>query len=228
VTVNLGAGTPEQSFTANLQQQGERLTGSIQGSLGSGQIASGSVSGNEVRFTVPITLPAPASQTTDAQFTGTISGNTMSGAVQVVGRDPGTFTATRAAAPQAPGGAPPRAGQPASQPGATPPPAASEGGEGNLSGKWTASSEFGGRQVTSTLTLSQQGNRLTGRIESPLGTLEISDGSVSGGSFRFNTTADIGGQTFILTYEGTMNGDSMSGTVTTPRGSIPFTGTRNP
>ena len=56
--------------------------------------------GAEVNFTVPITLPAPASQTTDAMFVGTVRGNQMSGTVQVVGRGPGTFTATRAGRPE--------------------------------------------------------------------------------------------------------------------------------
>jgi hypothetical protein len=85
---------------------------------------------------VPITLPAPASQTTDAIFTGTITGGEMRGTVQVVGRGPGTFTATRA------GGAPPTGGTgsaPVAQPSTPagtrppqqqPPPAAGRPGEG--------------------------------------------------------------------------------------------------
>ncbi|HEX8292979.1 MAG TPA: amidohydrolase family protein, partial [Pyrinomonadaceae bacterium] len=112
----------EMSGTLTLQQQGDRLTGSLQGQLGSGTIGSGTVTGSDVNFTVPITLPAPASQTTDAIFTGALAGNEMRGTVQVVGRGSGTFTATRA------GGAPAGAGAaaPAATPGAQPstPPAA--------------------------------------------------------------------------------------------------------
>src|SRR5688572_12117924 len=103
LTVSLtGAGNEKQELTAtlSLQQEGERLTGSLQGPLGSGSIATGSISGAEVTFTVPITLPAPASQTTDAMFVGTVRGNQMSGNVQVVGRGPGTFMATRAGRPE--------------------------------------------------------------------------------------------------------------------------------
>ena len=51
---------------------------------------------------------------------------------------------------------------------------------------------------------------------------------MSGNGFHFATTADFGGQTISLTYEGTVSGNQMSGNVTTPRGSIPFSGTRNP
>lgn len=102
LTVSLsGSGNDKQelSATLQLQQEGERLTGSIQGQVGSGSIANGSMSGADVNFTVPITLPAPASQTTDAIFAGTISGNQMRGTVQIVGRGAGTFTAIRAGRP---------------------------------------------------------------------------------------------------------------------------------
>jgi imidazolonepropionase-like amidohydrolase len=226
LTINLsGSGNEKQEFTAtlNLQQQGERLTGSLQGQLGSGSIANGSVSGGDVNFTVPITLTAPASQTTDAIFTGTLTGNSMSGSVQIVGRGPGTFTGTRA------GGGPPAA---ATTPGTTPPSGAAAppaAGAASLSGTWTLTSSLGAQQISSTLVLQQQGDRLTGNLQSErFGTSEISDGSVTGNGFRFSTTATIGGQSISLAYEGTATGNQMTGTVTTPRGSVPFTGTRNP
>lgn len=103
LTVSLsGSGNEKQEFTAtlSLQQQAERLTGTLQGQLGSGTIASGTVAGGEVNFTVPITLPGPGSQTTDAIFSGSVAGNQMRGTVQVVGRGAGTFTATRAGRPE--------------------------------------------------------------------------------------------------------------------------------
>jgi imidazolonepropionase-like amidohydrolase len=218
LTVNLGgSGNERQEFsvTLNLQQQGERLSGTLQGQLGSGQLANGNVSGPDVSFTVPVTLPAPASQTTDAIFNGTLSGNQMTGTVQIVGRGPGTFTGTRA-------GGPPTSGT------STPP-----GGVGSssasLSGMWTLTASLGGQPILSTTRLEQQGSRLSGRVETDrFGTGEITDGSVSGNSFRFSTTLDLGGQSISLSYEGTFDGNQMSGTVTTPRGAIPFSGTRTP
>lgn len=99
LTVNLsGSGNEKQESTAtlNLQQQAERLSGSVQGQLGSGTISTGTISGGNVNFTVPITLPGPGSQTTDAIFAGTVTGNQMSGTVQIVGRGSETFSATRA------------------------------------------------------------------------------------------------------------------------------------
>jgi hypothetical protein len=103
LSVNLGEG--EQAVTLILQQEGENLRGSIQGALGSAQIANASVSASgELRFTAPVTIGGEA---TEATFTGTITGNQMRGTVQAVGRSPGTFTGTRPGGGGAPAPAPP-------------------------------------------------------------------------------------------------------------------------
>lgn len=87
-------GQPERSVTLTLQQEAERLSGSIQGDFGSAQIANASVgTSGDIKFTVPITT---GTQTTEATFTGTISGNEMRGTVTTVGTGAGTFNGTRA------------------------------------------------------------------------------------------------------------------------------------
>ncbi len=89
--VNLGRGNV--AITLNLEQEGDRLRGSIQGPLGSGEIANASVNPTgEVQFTVPVTVEG---QTMEASFGGTITGNEMKGVVNIVGRAPGSFTGTR-------------------------------------------------------------------------------------------------------------------------------------
>ncbi len=90
LNVNLGE---EKTATLNLRQEGDRLTGSIQGQLGSGEIAN-ATTGNEVRFTVVVNVEG---QTKEATFSGAIApgGNEIRGAVTIDGRAPGTFTATR-------------------------------------------------------------------------------------------------------------------------------------
>ncbi len=94
-SIDLGSG--ELGATLTLQQTGDRLRGAFQGALGSGELSNASVSpGGEIRFTCPVTLEG---QTTEATFSGRINGNEMTGTVNVVGRAPGSFTATRAAAP---------------------------------------------------------------------------------------------------------------------------------
>jgi imidazolonepropionase-like amidohydrolase len=98
LAVDLGQG--ELAVTLTLQQEGDRVRGSMQGALGSVDIANASVgSSGDVRFTAPVTLDG---QTTEATFTGTINGNEMRGAVNIPGRAPGTFTGRRAGAPAPP------------------------------------------------------------------------------------------------------------------------------
>ncbi len=91
VVVNLGQG--ERTISLTLQQEGERITGSISGPLGAGEISNGSASNTgEVRFTVSVNVEG---QTKEATFTGNLANNQIRGNVAIVGSAPGTFTATR-------------------------------------------------------------------------------------------------------------------------------------
>jgi len=92
-TINLG--TDSKTITLNLQQEGDRLRGSIEGPLGSAEIANAS-SLPELRFTVPVNIDG---QTKEATFAGTAAGNELRGTVTIDGRAPGTFTATRNSQP---------------------------------------------------------------------------------------------------------------------------------
>jgi imidazolonepropionase-like amidohydrolase len=93
-TLNINFGQGERAATLTLQQEGDRVTGSIAGVLGSGEISNASISpSDELRFSVPLNLEG---QTREATFTGTLSGNEIRGSVTVVGSSPGTFTASRA------------------------------------------------------------------------------------------------------------------------------------
>ena len=220
-TLNVQLGEGEHSVTLALQQEGETLRGSIQGALGTAEIANASVSAaGEIRFTARVTL---GGQTTEATFNGTISGNSMRGTVQAVGQSPGTFTGTRPGAP---------ATQPATQPARTPHaqgvrPGTPPAGTGtNLSGTWALTVAVGARTVPGTLTLRQDGQRLSGTLQSPFGTSELSDGSLGAEGFRFTTSAAVEGRTVEITVTGTVSGSQMSGTVASEIGSTTFTGTR--
>ncbi len=102
LNVNLGGG--DIAVTLVLEQEGERLRGSIQGGFGSAEIANASAgSGGDIRFTVPATFEG---QTAEATFTGRITGSEMQGTVNVVGRAPGSFTGTRAGTPLPPSASP--------------------------------------------------------------------------------------------------------------------------
>jgi hypothetical protein len=93
--VNLGQG--DRAITLTLQQEGERLSGSIAGPLGAGEISNASASNTgEVKFTVMVNVEG---QTKEATFTGRLANNEIRGNVAIVGSAPGTFTATRAGQP---------------------------------------------------------------------------------------------------------------------------------
>ncbi len=92
-TLNVNLGQGDRGATLTLQQEGDRVTGSIAGVLGSGEISNASVSASdEVRFTASLNIEG---QTKEATFTGTVSANEIRGTVAVVGLAPGSFTATR-------------------------------------------------------------------------------------------------------------------------------------
>ncbi len=95
VNVNL-EGQGDKSITLTLQQEGERLSGSIAGPLGAGEISNAAVNTGDVRFTVSVNVEG---QTKEATFTGRLQNNEIRGNVTIVGSAPGTFTATRAGQP---------------------------------------------------------------------------------------------------------------------------------
>jgi imidazolonepropionase-like amidohydrolase len=122
-TLNINLGEGDVASTLTLEQQGAQVSGSIQGALGSAEIAGASVGASgDIRFTAPLTI---GGLTTEATFSGTITGNEMRGTVQVVGRSPGSFTGTRPNAPPAqpppaqPQNQPPAQAQPSPQPSPT-------------------------------------------------------------------------------------------------------------
>ena len=96
-TVNVNVGQGDTAITLNLQQEGDRLSGSIAGPLGAGEISNASItSADEVRLTASLNIQG---QTKEATFNGRLENNQIRGSVTIVGLAPGTFTATRSAQP---------------------------------------------------------------------------------------------------------------------------------
>jgi hypothetical protein len=96
-TVNVNLGQGDTSITLTLQQEGDRLTGSISGPLGAGEISNASAtSAGDVRFTATLNVEG---QTREATFAGRFANNEIRGSVTIVGSAPGTFTATRSGQP---------------------------------------------------------------------------------------------------------------------------------
>jgi hypothetical protein len=211
-------GQPEKTVTLTLRQEGERLSGGLQGDLGTSQIANASVgTAGELKFTAPVTT---GGQTTEATFTGTVTGTEMRGTVTTVGGSNGSFTGTRPEGFTPPGGGgrrPPGAGGEGA-------PAATAGVD--LSGTWTLAVNLEGQNVPATLTLRQEANRLSGTMQSPFGSAEVANGSAGADGFRFTVVVNIQGQSMEVTFTGTATGNTMSGSATTSQGAATFTGTR--
>jgi imidazolonepropionase-like amidohydrolase len=212
LNVNLGAGNI--AVTLVLQQEGERLRGSIQGGLGSSEIANASAgAGGELRFTVPATFEG---QTAEATFAGRITGNEMQGTVNVVGRAPGSFTGMKAGAPA----------QPVASP--TPPGEfrTAVSANADLSGTWLINLMVGLQTFPGTLNLSQSGTALSGLLQSPFGTTKLTGGSVDSEGFHFIAREPISGRTVEMAVDGSVDGNEIRGTVRSEIGFARFTGTR--
>lgn len=114
-TVTVSLDGSDYPTTWSLRQDGTRLLGSIQGTLGTMEIQNGTVGAdNELRFTASITLKEG---TEEATFIGTLDGNAVRGRMAIVGHTPGTFAGTRPQRQGPPAGAPPAGGSPRTPPG---------------------------------------------------------------------------------------------------------------
>lgn len=98
----------------------------------------------------------------------------------------------------------------------------------NVGGGYSISIAVPGQTMTGTLTLTQQGNQLTGTMVTELGSTQIRDGRVTQNGFSFAGTVVFGGQSIDFTVQATVTGNTFSGTVDSPQGAIPITGTKNP
>ena len=202
-TVTVNTGSADLNMTLVLQQEGDRLRGSIQGALGTGEISNASVGpGGDFRFTVPVTLEG---QTTEATFTGKITGNEMQGSVTFVGRAPGTFSGSR--------------GQPTES-------AISKSKGADPSGTWLLNLLVGLKTYPGTLKLEQQQDGLSGVLQSPFGVTKLESGSLDEDGFRFLSRARVEGRVVEMTVEGSVYGEEIRGTVRSEIGFARFTGTR--
>ena len=191
-------------MTLVLQQEGERLRGSIQGPLGTGEISNGSMgTGGDLRFTVPVTFEG---QTSEATFTGKMTGNEMQGTVTFVGRAAGTFTGTRAQS--------------------TPGDSAALDSEAELSGTWLLNLLVGLQTYPGTLNLTRQGPALTGVLQSPFGTTELKGRTVEVSGFQFVARARVEGKVVEMAIAGSAVGDEIRGTIRSELGFARFTGIR--
>ena len=83
----------------------------------------------------------------------------------------------------------------------------------DVSGKWIFTVETSAGSGTPTITLKQEGERLTGHYSGQLGEADLT-GSVKGPDVMFAFTVDVQGMQLVCTYTGSVEGqDSLKGTV---------------
>ena len=98
-----------------------------------------------------------------------------------------------------------------------------------VAGKWNLKIDFQGQQLPVSLTLTQDGDQLGGKLETMLGDGQIAEGKVKGNKVSAVAKAMMQGQDVEFVIAGAVDGDSMSGTLSAPivPDALPFTGTRS-
>ena len=82
----------------------------------------------------------------------------------------------------------------------------------NITGKWVLDVQTDAGRGTPTITLKQDGEKLTGRYSGQLGEADLT-GTIKGNDFTFAFSGDMQGQQFTVTYKGTVDKDTMKGTL---------------
>jgi hypothetical protein len=92
--------------------------------------------------------------------------------------------------------------------------ATAQSGKVDITGKWAFNVQTEAGSGTPTVTLKQDGEKLTGHYSSQtFGEQELT-GSVKGTDLKFSFSADVQGNALTVTYAGTIeNKDSLKGTV---------------
>ncbi len=89
----------------------------------------------------------------------------------------------------------------------------------DASGKWTFETQGRRGPQTVTLMLKASGDTLTGSISGGRGgSVDISDGKVSGDDISFSVVREFNGNSFTTKYTGKVSGDTIELTIEGPRG----------
>ncbi len=87
----------------------------------------------------------------------------------------------------------------------------------NVAGTWEVSSQGrNGQPMTQTLTVQQDGGKITGTLTSPRGDANF-EGTVTGNKVAFTIKRETDNGTFVIEYSATVDGDAMKGTAHSER-----------
>ncbi|HKS28661.1 MAG TPA: hypothetical protein VJS44_12615, partial [Pyrinomonadaceae bacterium] len=104
-------------------------------------------------------------------------------------------------------------------------------GAANLVGTWAVEiTAPNGASMPATLTINQEGGKLTGKVSGPFGDADLTDVTVNGNSFDSNLNLSLGGQPVNGKVSGSTASDKMEGTININIPNVaplPFKGSRS-
>jgi len=170
--------------TAKLKQDGEKVTGTINGRFGEAEISEGTVKGNEVNFKLKRERDGQAFV---IKYNGKIAGDTIKGKTEFE-RDGNTTTRDWEAKRQSTKSA--------------------------AAGSWkTALILPDGNKIEGTLNLKQEGDKLTGAVVLNQNETPIQEGVIAGDNINFKVLRQRDGRTVTSKYKLKLTGDALKGKV---------------
>jgi zinc protease len=86
----------------------------------------------------------------------------------------------------------------------------------DVAGTWSLKTNFQGMDVELSLVLEQNGNAVTGKLETPLGEGSIESGSIAGSKMTATAIAEMQGQSVEFVIGGVVTGNEMQGSIANP------------
>jgi hypothetical protein len=190
IQTEAGTGSP----TVTLKQDGDKLSGRYSSQVLGEADLTGSVKGKDLTFTFTANMQGTSLQVT---CTGTVEDkDTLKGKIDFGSMAQGNWTAKRSSAG---GPTPPEGGVP-------------KVGKLDITGTWLFQVETSMGTGNPTMTLKQEGEKLTGRYKGILGEADL-DGTLKGTAIAFSFKISAEGTEAMITYTGTVENDAMKGTV---------------
>ena len=180
--------------TVVLKKDGEKLTGTVTSQQGE-LVVAGTQKGSDIALSATLDM---GNGPVTISISGKQDGDSMTGSVDFGGQGQADWGAKRAAAAGSAGQAPA---------------SGTDAKAVDLTGTWALELKTPGGGGTPTVTLKQEGQKLTGQYTSQMVGEAPVTGSVKGSDFTFEFNASIQGTTIAIVYTGTVDGSTMKGTV---------------
>ena len=204
-TWDMNFNTPNGPIAAvlSLKREGDKLSGTIAGPQG-----EAALQGSQKDKAIAINFSV---QTANGPFaismSGIQEGDALSGTMDFGGQGQSDWTGKRRGT--AAGAAPGAAGAPAAASSA----AAAQDKPADVSGDWQLQIDLGGNAGTPSMTLKQDGEKLTGVYSSQVVGEQQLTGTIKGNDITFGFQASFDGNAVKVTYTGTVDKDTMKGKV---------------